>query len=61
MIYCSLHTESPKTLLKLVYIQTVANTFNDMKFNKDSTWCEELTPANYKIVYKVQYTRQRFG
>jgi len=40
----------------LTSLQTMANTFDDMEFNKDSRRCIKLTPAQYKIMYYVRYT-----
>ena len=40
----------------LTSLQTMANTFDDMEFNKDSRRCIKLTPAQYKITYYVKYT-----
>ena len=40
----------------LTSLQTMANIFDDMQFNKDNSRCVKLTPAQYRIMYYVQYT-----
>ena len=40
----------------LTSLQTVANIFDDMQFNKDNSSCVKLTPAQYRIMYYVRYT-----
>ena len=40
----------------LTSLQTMANIFDDMQFNKDNSRCVKLTPAQYRIMYYVRYT-----
>ena len=40
----------------LISLQTMADVFNDIEYNKNSRICILLTPAQYKIVYHVQYS-----
>ena len=40
----------------LTSLQTMANIFDDMQFNKDNSTCVKLTPAQYRIMYYVRYT-----
>ena len=40
----------------LTSLQTMANIFDDMQFNKDNSSCVKLTPAQYRIMYYVRYT-----
>ena len=40
----------------LTSLQTMADIFNDMEFNKDNRRCEKLTPAQYQIMYHALYT-----
>ena len=40
----------------LTSLQTMANIFDDMQFNKDYSRCVKLTPAQYRIMYYVRYT-----
>ena len=40
----------------LTSLQTMADVFNDMEYNKNSRICILLTPAQYEIVYHVQYS-----
>ena len=39
----------------LTNLQTMANIFDGMQFNKDNSRCVGLTPAQYKIMYYVRY------
>ena len=40
----------------LTSLQSLANTFNDMELNENNSRCVKLTPAQYRIMYYVQYT-----
>ena len=33
----------------------MANIFDDMQFNKHDSRCVTFTPAQYKIIYSIQY------
>ena len=39
----------------LTSLQTMASSFNKMKLNKSNSSCVELTPAQYKMMYKARY------
>ena len=39
----------------LVYLQTMANIFDEIEFNKRSSRCVRLTAAEYKMMYYAQY------
>ena len=40
----------------LTSLQTMADTFNNMEFNKENRRCEQFTPVQYQIMYYVLYT-----
>ena len=40
----------------LTSLQTMANMFDDMQFNKDNSRCVKLTPAQYRIMYYARKT-----
>ena len=40
----------------LTSLQTMADIFDDMQFNKDNSRCVKLTPAQYRIMYYAQKT-----
>ena len=39
----------------LTSLQTMASIFNEMELNNNKSRCVELTPAQYKIMYKARY------
>ena len=52
-----LDSDNAKTLsIILTSLQSLANTFNDMELNENNSRCVKLTPAQYRIMYYVQYT-----
>ena len=48
--------EARKLTTILTSLQTMANIFDDMQFNKDNSRCVKLTPAQYRIMYYVRNT-----
>ena len=54
----TLNSDNAEKLSKiLTSLQSMANIFNDMEFNKVKSRCVNLTPAQYKIMYHVRYTK----
>ena len=52
-----LNSDNAKKLTTiLTSLQTMANIFDVMQFNEDNSRCVGLTPAQYRIMYYVQYT-----
>ena len=51
------NSDNAKTISTiLTSLETMANIFDDMQFNKDNSRCVKLTPAQYRIMYYVRYT-----
>ena len=42
----------------LTSLQTMANTFDYLEFHENNRRCLELSPAQYKMMYKAQYTTE---
>ena len=42
----------------LTKLQTMANTFDDMQYNKHGTICVKFTPAQYWIMYSIKYNNK---
>ena len=52
-----LNSDNAKKLTTiLTSLQTMANMFDDMQFNKDNSRCVKLTPAQYRIMYYARKT-----
>ena len=52
----ALEPNSKRLSTILTSLQTMANTFNDLEFCENNRRCIELSPAQYKIMYKARYT-----
>ena len=53
----NLNSDNAKRLSTiLTSLQTMADVFNDMEFNKNNRICILLTPAQYEIVYHLQHS-----
>ena len=51
----SINFDSKRLSIILTSLQTMASIFDEMELNNNKSRCVELTPAQYKIMYKARY------
>ena len=55
MFTASINFDSKRLSIILTSLQTMASIFDEMELNKSNSSCVELTPAQYKMMYKARY------